>query len=445
VADCKKVKRSVNNPLICALAFALLGHFVRIVFFPRGEMEEAARTMVFWIGGGIVVVALAFGIRTVYYSRFRDRRRQPRTVTVDPVGVRVQKARDARELEPLLDELLRNARPLLPVLWDADVMERVIALAADNSALIAAIQFDSEKTVAALLAAGADANRKHWTHSAKILYVRPRNEMPFGEAVRLGRRSMVKLLLEHGADLSGFHRSTEPSVEDIVAMLFNVGDDTRAREFAKAATGVDIPPRDAEVVARAKSIGSLFVAFAERLKRQSNLPAGKRLCELTVSRWRSGSFAVGKATSWTELSVCLRMLGEFQEAEGHDADALQSYKRALWTWLHLEFHDDPEGYAGQILDESDRDPESLLVEPSFAEIPSEWILTTGEFLLETIRPRFQSGWRFDPRMLDRDVRDEYIALLRDCARILGRLGKTGEQVRVAAALQRVEGVAKSPQ
>lgn len=277
----------------------------------------------------------------------------------------------------------------------------------DDSALMAAVRSGSKETVEALIAAGADVNRGIETHVYDTIV-----ETALTAAVASGNRAIVKLLLDHSADVNALNHSYHPSAEEVVALLFDMGEDVHARDLGRAATGVELQRPDAELLEQGRRLGSLFMAFADRFKTQGDRVGATRLCEWKVAAWENQSVWV--RDEWDEewdppgmvrvpihISLCLRTLGECKEAEGESQEALRLYRKALGTWLRR----------GQLVD-------AAVLDGEYDPFTDPWLQSTLGQVPE--------GWR-----------NEFAALLSDCERILGRLGMVEEQGRVAVAIERL--------
>jgi tetratricopeptide (TPR) repeat protein len=237
-------------------------------------------------------------------------------------------------------------------------------------------------------------------------------------AVASGNRAIVKLLLDHRADLNALNHYYRPNAEEAVALLFEMGEGAHARDLGQAATGVDLPQPDADLLEQARKLGSLFVAFADLFEAQGDRVSATRLYEWKVTAWENRSVWVDDEgdDEWDppvrvpiHISLCLRTLGECKEAEGELQEALRLYRKALGTW----------GRHGELVD-------AAVLDGGYNPFTDLWL-------------------QFTLGLVPEGRRNEFAALLSDCERILGRLGMAEEQRRVTVALQRLESISRPGQ
>jgi len=288
----------------------------------------------------------------------------------------------------------------------------------DDSALMAAVRSGSKETVEVLLAAGADVNRGIETHADDTIV-----ETALTVAVASGNRAIVKLLLDHRADVKALNHSYHPSAEKAVALLFDMGESAHARDLGQAATGVELPQPDADLLEQGRKLGSLFTAFATRFNAQGDRTSAERLCEWKLAAWEAGSSldeddlflfpdAVGVPI---QIPVCLRTLAEIKEAKGELQEAIRLYRKVLRTWRYFNF--EVEDAYDVIFDGRDE------AQGSSADA---WRSLFSDAGLQSTVVSVPEGWH-----------TEFATLLRDCERILGRLGMAEEQGRVAVAIERL--------
>lgn len=406
---------------------------------------EALRTVFFYVVGGLAVVVVVAGILAVYSLRGKDIGSEPR-IRDKPIDDRLREAKSAGERQQLLNEYVSQRSR--DGVWEGAVApdramspraeDRILMLAASlgerDFALMSAVRLGSKETVEALIAAGADPNRKDWA----------REETPLGKAISHGHRDIVRTLLDHGADVRALNGRYDPGCDDIVAALFDIGKDVQARDLAKAATGVELSTPDSELRERSGVLGSLFVAFAERFAARGEYLRAKQLCEWKIKWWRTHRLSPPILRP-EPVCVCLRMLAGAEEADGRLQEALRHYRRALRMWRTLDFDDGP------VLDDIEVDIEvifdylgdaqSLLVDPALVNPRLQWTRDETRHPLDDLLLHGDS----DLASLPETLRAEFAALLIDCERILGRLGMLEEQGHVAVALQQLERVSRPAQ
>jgi len=348
-----------------------------------------------YVLGGLGVILSAVAVRAFRLRSEVPPYRIPRQLIV----ARLRKARTAEEFERLLHEFRNRAPRPGPgsMLWEADISKRAIKLGADGPALEAAIALGSKKTVEALISAGANIN-----------LTLASGKTPAQVAVRFGQPELLKVLLEHGAGLHGSKDSSDPSGEEIVSMLFAIGENALARDFGKAVTGVDLQAPDPELLEQGRQLESLFVAAAVRFKARGNHSSAQRLCEWQMQQWREDRFRFrDKFTFLLQISTCVRTLGEIKEEKGDLQSALRLYRNALGV---LAFRGDEYG-------DFYEDAPAILDESEAAQIL-------------TMQARLDLSPAAEHRL-------EFAAVLQACERVLGKLDQPGEQANVSAALERL--------
>lgn len=286
----------------------------------------------------------------------------------------------------------------------------------DDSALMAAVRSGSKETVEALIAAGADVNRGIGTFADDTIV-----KTALTVAVARGNRAIVKLLLDHRADVKALNHSYHPSAEKAVALLFDMGEGAHARDLGQAATGVELPQPDADLLEQGRKLGSLFTAFATSFNAQGDRTSAERLCEWKLAAWEVESpldedylFLFPDAVRIPiHIPVCLRTLAEIKEAEGELQEAFRLYRKVLRTWRYFDKSSDDAVIPGGI-DEAQGSSSDA------------WLNLFSDASLQSSVVSAPDGWR-----------TEFATLLRDCERILGRLGMVAEQGRVAVALERL--------
>lgn len=350
-----------------------------------------------WFEGGWMTIGFALVGALIGFAWMRSEV-PPHRIPRHEIVVRMRKARTAEEFERLLHEFQNRApRPGPgPMLWEADVSKRAIKLGAGGPALAAAIALGSKKTLEALIAAGANVNLTYY------------GKTPAQQAVASGQPEILKVLLKHGATLHASRDSSDPSVEEIVSMLFAIGEEALARDIGKAVTGVDLQAPDPELLEQGRQLESLFVAAAVRFKARSNQSSAQSLCEWQMQQWREHFFRFRDNFKFLlQISTCVRTLGEIKEEKGELQSALRLYRNALGV---LAFRGDEYG-------DFYEDAPAILDETEAAQIL-------------TMHARLQLLPAAEHRL-------ELAAVLQACERVLEKLDQPGEQANVSAALKRL--------
>ena len=299
-------------------------------------------------------------------------------------------AGDRAKVEELFTKLSRHDCTLLlgvaAALGDHDLVRRLLAQRAgmirgktfpdDARPLLAAASNGNRQIVETLIAHGADVN-----------FVGD-GQTPLDVAVESHSWDVVQALLKHGARFtSGYEdrESARAEVESLLAKGEYIG-------ACHAARGFDLPELDEAIL-----------ALVPNLRANEDSGEAQLLCEAAMERLVTVSFPERLPLT---VPVLLRTLAELREFHDYVEKALTYFRHAVGIWQRLRV---PPSGPVRLFGGNDADPDP------FSEASLQALVA-------------QAG----------DDHEEIVALLRGCERILGRLSMTQEQMRVAAALKRLE-------
>lgn len=409
--------------------------YVVLAFFDVVPMSAVLKNGLRYLGIFALVLLALFVIFEVIVSVSESRG----PVHIETRLHRAHTAGDRKTFDDLLNQL-HGGRGLKVAaeLGECDLVKQLIARGVhpddypeqdddpDDSALIRAVGSGSMEIVQVLIEAGADVNRatnEAWNKT-----------IPLAEAITSGHQDIARLLLTRGADHRVLLTYTQRgcSVDESVTFLLEIGENARAQDLTKTATGIELCAPDSEILERAGEVKSAFVTYAERFKAQGDYARARRLCEWKIDTWKRADYYVRDCDSPLplQMSICQRLLGEMEETENHPEEAVKLYRHALATWqasTRISAFDDSDNLPASFPDEA------LQV------ISAKWQGTTRISVFESEAPEDASDeWLQVMKERAAAERAELVKVLRGCERILGRFGRAEEQARVVATRAKLE-------